>query len=105
MARELARRPLDVGDPAAVLAGMRAVLETPLGPPPAVSGWPTSPPPTGSTSWSSSCRSSAETCRAGALTLDAVADLLHAHVPAGTPLHGYADRLRDDGCSATCAAT
>ena len=32
----------------------------------------------------------------GHLTLNAVADLLHAHVPAGTPLHGYADRLRDE---------
>ena len=35
------------------------------GPRPATSGWPTSPPRTGWTSWSSSCRSSAETCRAG----------------------------------------
>ena len=33
VAEELARRPVDVGDRAAVVAGLRAAIETPLGPP------------------------------------------------------------------------
>jgi exodeoxyribonuclease V beta subunit len=96
MARELARRPLDVGDPAALLAGMRAVLETPLG----------------TAAADVRLADIAATDRldelefelplvggdvpSGHLTLNAVADLLRAHVPRGTPLHGYADRLRDE---------
>ena len=96
MARELARRPLDVGDPAAVLAGMRAVLETPLG--------------TAAGDVRLADIAAADRLDelefelplvggdvpSGHLTLDAVADLLRAHVPDGTPLHGYADRLRDE---------
>jgi len=96
VAAERARRGVDVGDPAAVVAGLRAAIETPLGPLlgaglrlrdlargdrldeldfelPLVGG----EKPTGE------------------LSLDAVADVLRAHLPPGDPLHGYADRLAD----------
>ncbi len=96
MARELARRPLDVGDPTAVLAGMRAVLETPLG---TVAG--------GVRLADIAAADRLDELEfelplvggdlpTGHLTLDAVADLLRAHVPRGAPLHGYADRLGDE---------
>jgi len=95
MARELARRPVDIGDPVAVLEGMRAILETPLGP--AAGGVRLADisaadrldelefelPLVGGDEPS------------GQLTLNAVADLLRAHVSEGMPLDGYADRLRD----------
>ena len=42
----------------------------------------------------------------GALTLDAIAAVLRAHLPPGDPLAGYADRLGDPGAApAPCAAT
>jgi exodeoxyribonuclease V beta subunit len=96
MARELARRPLDVGDKGAVLAGILAVLATPLG---ASAGGVRLAdigaadrldelgfelPLVGGDSPS------------GLLTLSAVADVLQTHVPPGTPLDGYADRLGDE---------
>jgi exodeoxyribonuclease V beta subunit len=96
MARELARRPLDVGDPAAALTGMRAVLQTPLG----------------TAAGGARLADIATVDRldelefelplvggdrpSGRLALDALADLLREHVPARTPLHGYAERLSDD---------
>ena len=96
MTNEMARRPLDVGDEAAVMKGMRAVLETPLGSAvgdirladiavadrldelefelPLVGG----------------------DAPSGRLTLLRVAELMREHVPEGSPLHGYADRLADE---------
>jgi exodeoxyribonuclease V beta subunit len=96
MTRELARRPLDVGDPAAVLAGMRAVLETPLG--------------MGLGGLRLADIAAADRLDelgfelplvggdvpSGVLTLNAVADVLDAHAAHGTPMHAYAGRLRDD---------
>jgi exodeoxyribonuclease V beta subunit len=90
-----ARRRIEVGDPAAVAAGLRAAIETPLGPiaggirlcdlgqtdrldelsfelPLAGGDEPT-----------------------GRLTLAAIAGVLREHLPAGDPLAGYADRLGD----------
>jgi exodeoxyribonuclease V beta subunit len=96
MGRELARRPLDVGEPAVVLAGMRAILDTPLG------------AALGNVRLADIAAADRlnelefELPLVGGdvpsvhLALDAVADLLDAHVPAGTPLHGYAARLRDE---------
>jgi exodeoxyribonuclease V beta subunit len=89
------RRVVDVGDPLTVVEGLRAAIETPLGPLvgdrrlrdlagadrldelafelPLVGG----DAPTGE------------------LTLAAIAAVLRAHLPAGDPLAGYADRLGD----------
>ena len=57
-----ARRRVEIGDPTAVVAGLRAAIETPLGP--LLEGdcaCATSRAPIASTSWTSSCRSSAAT--------------------------------------------
>jgi exodeoxyribonuclease V beta subunit len=91
----LVRRRVDVGDPAAVVAGLRAAIETPLGPLlgnkalrdvergdrldelifelPLVGG----DAPT------------------GRLTLGAIGGVLREHLPPKDPLAGYADRLDD----------
>ncbi len=87
-----ARRPVDIGDPAVAVAGLRAAIETPLAGGlrlrdltradrldeldfefPLVGGdAPTAP-----------------------FVLDAIAAVLAAHLPAGDPLAGYAERLGD----------
>ncbi|MEA2282807.1 MAG: exodeoxyribonuclease beta subunit [Solirubrobacteraceae bacterium] len=90
-----ARRPAEIGDPVAAIAGLRAALETPLGPllggarlrdldrsdrldeldfelPLAGGDRPT-----------------------GHVALDAIAAVLRAELPPGDPLAGYADRLAD----------
>jgi exodeoxyribonuclease V beta subunit len=95
VAAALARRRVDVGDPARVVAGLRAAIETPLGP---LAGG----------------RALREVARAdrldelvfelplvggdaptGRLTLAAIAALLREHLPQDDPLAGYADRLDD----------
>jgi exodeoxyribonuclease V beta subunit len=90
-----ARRPVDVGDPAAVVAGLRAAIETPLGP--LLGGLRLRDigradrldeldfelPLAGGDS------------PAGRLALEAIGDVLRRHLPAGDPLAGYADRLGD----------
>ena len=86
---------VDIGDPAAAVAGLRAAIETPLGP--ALGGI--------------SLREVARSDRldeldfelplaggdeaTGWLTLAAIRDVLRDHLPAGDPLAGYADRLDD----------
>ncbi|MBW3614511.1 MAG: UvrD-helicase domain-containing protein [Actinobacteria bacterium] len=92
---ERERRHLEVGDPAAVAAGLRAAIETPLGPLvgdirlrdigradridelgfelPLVGG----------------------DAPVGALSLEDVGGVLRRHLPGDDPLAGYADRLRD----------
>lgn len=96
MARELARRPLDVGDPAAILAGIRAVLETPLGT--AAGGVRLADIATADRldELEFELPLVGGDVPSGYLTLNAVADMLHAHAPRGTPMHEYADRLRDE---------
>jgi exodeoxyribonuclease V beta subunit len=95
VARMRARRAVDVGDPAAVVSGLRAAIETPLGP--LLGG--------------ARLRDLARTDRldelefelplvggdepSGRLTLAAIAEVLRRHVAAGDPLAGYADRLED----------
>jgi exodeoxyribonuclease V beta subunit len=90
-----ARRHVDVGDPAAVVAGLRAAIETPLGP---LAG-------------GARLRDVARADRldelefelplaggdapTGRLAPDAIAAVLRAHLPPGDPLAGYAERLGD----------
>jgi exodeoxyribonuclease V beta subunit len=94
-----ARRAVELGDVRAVVAGLRAAIETPLGPDgrrlrdlaradrldeldfefPLVGG----DSPT------------------GRLALDAIAAVLRAHLPADDPLAGYADRLADPALRST----
>ena len=95
------RRHVDLGDTAAVVAGLRAAIETPLGP---LAG-------------DRALRDVARGDRldeltfelplaggdrpAGAVSVHAIAALLRRHVPAGDPLDGYADRLDDPALAAT----
>ncbi len=90
-----ARRQVDIGDPAEAVAGLRAAIETPLGA--LLDG--------------RRLRDVERADRldelqfelplaggddpAGRLTLAAIGDVLRAHLPAGDPLAGYADRLDD----------
>jgi exodeoxyribonuclease V beta subunit len=90
-----ARRRVEIGDPAAVVAGLRAAIETPLGP--LVDGI--------------ALRDIGRADRldeldfelplvggdapTGRLTLAAIGGVLRGHVPADDPLAGYADRLDD----------
>jgi exodeoxyribonuclease V beta subunit len=89
------RRSVEIGEPDAVIAGLRAAIETPLGP--LVNG--------------ARLRDIARADRldelefelplaggddpTGPLTLAAVADVLREHLPADDPLAGYAERLDD----------
>ena len=95
LARERARRHLDVGDPAAVAAGLRAAVETPLG------------PLVGETRLRDVGLADRvdelgfELPLAGGddptaeVSMDDVAAVLSEHVPAGDVLFGYAERLGD----------
>ena len=91
----LARRPVDIGDRATVIAGLKAAIETPLGP--LVGG--------------RRLRDFARADRldeltfelplaggdqpAGQITPGSIADVLRAHLAPDDPLAGYADRLAD----------
>ena len=95
VAAVLARRRVEVGDPQAVVAGLRAAIETPLGP--LLGG--------------KALRDIARADRldelifemplvggdtpTGRLTLAAIGAVLREHLPNDDPLAGYADRLED----------
>jgi exodeoxyribonuclease V beta subunit len=95
IAGALFRRSLELGEPGQAVAGLRAAIETPLGP--LVDGL--------------RLRDVARSDRldelqfelplaggddpTGLLTLNAIAGALRAHLPAGDPLAGYAERLED----------
>ena len=91
----LARRPADVGDPATLVAGLRAAAETPLG------------PVLGELRLRDLTRAdrldelafelplAGGDAPTGELALDAVAAVLREHLPAGDPLAAYAGRLAD----------
>ena len=95
VAAEHARRPVEVGDRAAVVSGLRAAIETPLG------------PLAGGVRLRDVARAdrldeldfelplAGGDAPAGRLTPAAIADVLRAHAPAGDPLAAYADRLAD----------
>jgi exodeoxyribonuclease V beta subunit len=95
VARARARRSVDVGDAAAVVAGLQAAIETPLG------------PLVGDVRLRDVRRAdrldeltfelplAGGDTAAGEVTSAAIAAILRRHVTAGDPLAGYADRLAD----------
>ena len=95
LARAQVRGQVDVGDPAAVVAGLRAALETPLG------------PLLGGLRLCDVARAdrldeldfelplAGGDAPTGRIALDAVAAVLRAHLAPGDPLSGYAARLED----------
>jgi len=88
-------RNTDIGDPAAAAAGLRAALETPLG------------PRFGGLRLRDVARAdrldelafelplAGGDTPSGQVTLDVIADVLETHLPAGDPLSGYGARLAD----------
>ena len=95
LAEERDRRHLDVGDPRAVAAGLRAAIETPLGPLPGdvrlrdigrgdrIDELAFELPLVGGDAPD------------GSLSVEEIAPLLRRHLAADDPLAAYADRLRD----------
>jgi exodeoxyribonuclease V beta subunit len=91
----LARRRIDVGDPAAVVTGLSAAIQTPLG------------PLAGDLSLRSLSRANridemafelplvGGVAPTGTLTPAAIGQALRAHLAPGDPLYAYADRLSD----------
>jgi exodeoxyribonuclease V beta subunit len=92
VAAQHARRPADVGDPALLVAGLRAAIETPLG--------------DGLRLREVACADRLDEldfelplaggdAPTGELVLDAIGRLLAGYLPADDPLAGYAERLAD----------
>ena len=95
----LAWRAVDVGDRRRSSPGCARRSRRRSARSPAACGCATSRAPTGSTSSSSSCRSPAATTPTATVALGAIAAVLRAHLPAGDPLAGYADRLERPGAA------
>jgi exodeoxyribonuclease V beta subunit len=91
----LGPRPMDIGDPAVVAAGLRAAIETPLGP--ALGGAAlrdfTRPDRLDELEFELPLLGGDEPT--GWLTPAGLAEALRRHLPAGDPLAGYAERLAD----------
>ena len=90
-----ARRTIEIGDPAAVIAGLGAAIETPLGP--ALDGLRLRDVPRSDRldELEFELPLAGGDDPSGELALSAIADLLRDKLPAGDPLAGYADRLDD----------
>jgi exodeoxyribonuclease V beta subunit len=95
VATTLARRPVDGASPAAVVAGLRSALETPLGP--LVDGRRlrdvTRPDRLDELGFELPLAGGDEPV--GRVTPGAIGAVLRAHLAPGDPLAGYADRLED----------
>jgi exodeoxyribonuclease V beta subunit len=89
------RRTVDVGDPLMVVEGLRAAIETPLGP--LVGDRRLRDLPRGDRldELTFELPLVGGDAPSGELTLAAIAGALRAHVPGDDPLAGYADRLDD----------
>jgi exodeoxyribonuclease V beta subunit len=90
-----ARRRVDIGDPALAVAGLRAAIETPLGP--LVGGVRLRDVPRADRldELAFELPLVGGDAPTGRLALSALADVLHQHLAADDPLAGYADRLED----------
>jgi exodeoxyribonuclease V beta subunit len=89
------RRTIDVGDPVALADGLRAAIETPLGP---LAGEARLRDLTSGDRLDELAFElplAGGDTPSGELTLTAIADALRAHVEPGDPLAGYAERLTD----------
>ena len=93
--REQARRHVDVGDPAVAVAGLRAAIETPLGPLLDDRRLRDFAPADRLDELGFELPLVGGDVPTATLAVGEIAALLDAHVPAGDPLAGYAARLRD----------
>lgn len=101
LAQARGRRHVDLGDAAAVVAGLRAAIETPLGP--LAGGRALRDVPRGDRldELAFELPLAGGDRPAGAVSVHAIAALLRRHLAPGDPLHGYADRLDDPALAAT----
>jgi exodeoxyribonuclease V beta subunit len=88
-------RRVEVGDPAALIAGLRAFLETPLGPLLGGARLRDVPRADRLDELEFELPLAGGDTPAGRVTLAAIAGVLREHLPAGDPLAGYAERLSD----------
>jgi exodeoxyribonuclease V beta subunit len=90
-----ARRHVEIGDPALVVAGLRAALETPLGPLLGGARLRDVPRADRLDELDFELPLAGGDDPTGQLALAAIGDVLREHLPAGDPLAGYARRLDD----------
>ncbi len=93
--RQQARRPVDIGDPAMVTAGLRAAIDTPLGPLVGDIRLRDIDPADRIDELGFELPLVGGDRPAGTLALEQISLLLTTHLPAGDVLAGYAERLRD----------
>jgi len=93
--RAVARRSVDVGSADAVVAGLRAAIETPLGPLAGGLRLRDVPRADRLDELTFELPLAGGDRAAGEVTTDAIAAVLRRHVAAGDPLAGYADRLAE----------
>jgi exodeoxyribonuclease V beta subunit len=96
-----ARRRVEIGEPAAVVAGLRAAIETPLGPLLGGVRLRDVPPGDRLDELDFELPLAGGDQPSGRLTLAAIGAALARHLPAGDPLAGYAQRLDDPELRAT----
>jgi exodeoxyribonuclease V beta subunit len=89
------RRVLDVGDPIVLVDGLRAAIETPLGPLAGERRLADLTPADRLDELAFELPLVGGDAPSGTLTLAAIADVLESHLAAGDPLAGYAERLAD----------
>jgi exodeoxyribonuclease V beta subunit len=90
-----ARRRVEIGDPATVVAGLRAAIETPLGPLLRQAGLRDVPRSDRLDELEFELPLAGGDEPTGRLALTAIGDVLREHLPPGDPLAGYAQRLDD----------
>ena len=91
----MARRPVELGDRAAAIAGLRAAMETPLGPLVHNVRLCDVPRSDRLDELNFELPLAGGDAPVGTVTPSAIGDVLRRHLPAGDPLAGYADRLSD----------
>ena len=89
------RATIDVGDPVVLVDGLRAAIETPLGPLAGERRLRDLAPADRLDELAFELPLAGGDAPSGALTLAAIADVLRARLPPGDPLAGYPDRLAD----------
>jgi exodeoxyribonuclease V beta subunit len=95
IADAVARRPVELGDRARVLEGLRAAIETPLGPLAGNVRLRDIPRADRLDELTFELPLAGGDTPTGTVTPRAIGDVLRRHLPAGDPLASYADRLSD----------